>query len=146
MAHVRKQLRAAVAAALTGLPTTGPRVTDHAQTVLRGAAPSLQVQCDGDDAQGATLEPTIIERATRVIVTAYVHGLLPTLHDTLDEIAVEVETALAAGVALGAVHVDCTYAGSALDTDATGEQPVGTLRIEYLAMLYTASNAPDVAL
>lgn len=144
-AHIRKQLRNAVAARLTGLPTTGARVKSYADTVAARAAPELQVWCTNEEASIASLE-NIQERHTRVEVHGYVSGALADLHDLLDQVALEVEVFLATPVPLGSAQVQLAYAGAEITTDSSGEVPVGEIRLDYVALIYTASNAPDVAI
>lgn len=144
MSHVRKQLRDAVAAAVTGLATTGARVFRSRIYPLELATlPCLAVYTANEEATLTTLED-ILQRDVAVIVEGNAR-IGEDLDDTLDQIGKEVEIALAAQVTVGGALVTLFYTGCDIDLLA-GDKPVGCITLRYSGTIYTASNAPDVAL
>lgn len=145
MAHVRRQIREAVATALTGLATTGARVSQSRMAPRRaGDLPCLLVETAEERIeQGAQ---TRLTRELTVLVRAFAKANTA-LDDTLDQIAAEVETALAAAGTLGGlVPGGVTPAGVTLDFDETLEQPAGVAVMEYRAVYFGVIGSPEVAL
>jgi hypothetical protein len=145
--HVRRQIREAVASAVTGLTTTGARVFQSRVYPLEDSdLPALLVVAEVENADAATIHaPRVLERSVMVDVVGIAKAVAD-LDDTLDLIAKEVETALATTSALnglaktlGAPQTDITLAGSA-------DKPTGRIRLRYAVTYYTHDNAPDVAL
>lgn len=97
MSHARAQIRAAAAADLVGLPTTGARVVasrvfppgaaDHAPALAVFATAEAR-DPDGDDLAGAYVA-RVLELAIEIRAP---HG--PAWDDTIDQAAAEVEAAL----------------------------------------------------
>lgn len=143
--HVRQQLREAVATACTGLVTTGTRVFQNRVRPLAAAdLPGLVITTPGDAATVASVHnPPLLERVTQVVVAGYAAATAD-VDDTLDQIAKEVETALAAGVVLGSKTVDLVYTGGEIDFDGEADKPRGRIELRFTATLFTAANAPDV--
>jgi len=141
--HVRRQIREAVATAVTGLSTTGARVFKNRLYPLQTTdLPCLIVTCDGDRREYLTEHnPSQVEMEMVVRIDGYVKDTA-TLDDTLDAISKEVEVAMAAATI--ADFVEC--AGTQLDESVVGAQPVGKVSIAYRIKTYILSNAPDVIL
>lgn len=145
MAHVRRQIREAAAAALTGLATTGSRVSQSRMAPRRaGDLPCLLVETAEERIeQGAQ---TRLTRELTVLVRAFAKANTA-LDDTLDQIAAEVETALAsAGTLGGLVPGGVTPVGVTLDFDETIDQPAGVVILEFRAVYFGAYGAPEASL
>lgn len=146
MAHVRKQIRDAVIAALTGLATTGSRVEsgrtfplgqDHAPTLLVYAiSERSSVHSQGDPA-------TLIRDLTLAIEGRVMMASVP--DDTLEVIAAEVEVAMMADPSLGGLSQEVTLLATAINTQAPGQSHAGEVRLDYRVVYRTRENAPQTA-
>lgn len=144
--HVRKQLREAVAAAVTSLTTTGSRVSQSRVYALEtDGLPALIVTTDGEDASPLSVHALDVERAIDVAITGYA-AAASDLDDTLDLIAKEVEIALANGVTISAKVIPLYYDGCEIEFDGEGEKPKGSITLRYKATAFTAAGVPDAFL
>lgn len=142
MPHVRQQIREAVAAAVTGLATTGNRVSQSRMAPRRaGDLPCLLVEtADERIEQGAQNR---ITRELTVLVRGFAKANAA-LDDTLDTIAKEVEVALAsAGHLGGLVPGGVTLVNLSTDFDDTLEQPAGVIVIELRAVYFGTYGLPE---
>lgn len=135
MSHVRRQIREAVAAAVTGLATTGSRVFQSRVYPLRDAdLPCLLVSTGDEEISPATIG-NILQRD----IDLHVRGVAKAgtdLDDTLDQIALEVETAIANGYPEARLHKVET------DMEDTLEKPAGVLALTYRLTVFTAAGNP----
>jgi hypothetical protein len=146
--HLRRQIREAVASAVTGLATTGAHVYQSTVYPLEDAnLPALLVLAETETTLQLTMHgPGTLQRSLAVDVIAIAKATAD-LDDTLDQIAKEVEIALAPPVtaltglakSIGPPQTEITLVGSA-------DKPVGRMRLRYEVEYFTADNAPDVAL
>lgn len=142
--HVRKQLRDAVATAVTGLATTASRVHGYRVYALGSSVdlPALSVYVESEDAELATVHaPAVVERRVTVHVRGFARAASG-VEDTLDTIAKEVETALASGVTVGAKTVPLAYAGCDIEWEA-GDRPIGAVDLRFTATLFNTASTPD---
>ncbi len=134
MSHVRTQIRTAVVGLLTGLATTGARV--HASRMRPAGAdamPCLLVATSDEDVALSMLGP--LDRSLRIDVRGFAMG--STCDDTLDQIALEVETALTpAGYQLRRIETDF---------DESLEKPVGEIRLTFEHLYFTPAGNPGVS-
>lgn len=139
--HLHKQIRGALVTKLTGLTTTGARVYANRLLPLPDAlSPTLNITLDEEDAEVGI--QNIVDRRLGLVVEAYAKATAA-LDDTLDQVAKEVETALAGGITVGSRTLDVFYVGMSFE-DAQSDKPVGVRRMRF-SIPYTAmSNAPDV--
>ena len=147
MAHIRTQVRDAVVAALTGLPTTGPRVfvmrtypLDHERL------PALLIYVLDEQSMPAEMgDAREIERQMSVTIEAIADG--KGFDEELDKIAVEVEKALTLSAGLGGILKAFYLQSSSLDLATgrdRGEKRAGTLTLRYLAVAYSPEDDPEV--
>jgi hypothetical protein len=141
--HVRKQLRAALTTALTGLATTGSSVYGYRVHPLQAAdLPCISIQTPSESGDAITAHaPYELERVVQVDVVGHAKAQA-NVDATLDDIAKEVETALGAAVTVSGKSVQLFYRGCEIDFAAT-DTNVSVITLHYEAKLYTASNAPD---
>lgn len=146
MAHVRKQIREAAAAALTGLTTAGPRVFQSRVYPLRQSdLPCLLVNTDEEDVDAEVgVSSMILERSLRLSVRGVAKESLA-LDDTLDAMLEEVE----------AVLNGATYSGLAKTTALTSvriqmesvqDKPVGVIEMGFTVTYFTAGGTPGTAI
>lgn len=145
--HVRRQIREAVATAVTGLATTGARVYQSRVYPLEsGNLPGLLIRTYSESSKAETIHaPKLLQRLLLLEVIG-IAKYVSDLDDVLDQICKEVETALAPPVgALGALAKDITLRSTDIAVDGDGDRPTGRARMIFEVEYYTADNAPDVA-
>lgn len=146
-AHLRKQIREAVATAVTGLSTTGANVFQSRVYALeRDELPGLRIYPGSETIVPTTIHsPMMQERTLQIRVEAIAQALVD-LDDELDQIVKEVEIAIAgmsvAGIATSIALVDIQEP----ELTGEGEQPLGRTTLTFEVRYFTADNAPDVAL
>jgi len=143
--HIRKQIRKAAVASLTGLATTGSRVFESRIYPLdRAKLPGLLVYTTTEDS-GREDSPIELMRDVVLLVVGVVR-ISENVEDELDDVAMEVEIALDA---LGLAGLAKIYHGiqgtvSTLEGD-DADKPHGAIAMEFLYTYRTATGAPDVA-
>ena len=145
MSHVRRQIRSAAAAALTGLATTGDRVyPSRLSTVTDADLPCLLVNTDDEAIAGADVLDSVQERTLTLNIRACAKTTA-NLDDLLDTMAEEVETALA-GETLGGAAKMIQLNSISIDMDAGLDCPAGIATMTYSITYYIASGSPGTAL
>lgn len=142
--HVRKQIRDALAAALTGMATaarvyTG-RVHPTETDVLPCALLFTNEETIGRGSKGGTLT-----RDLSAVIEGHAEAVAG-LVDVLDTIAKEVEAAVAAAGDLGGLITAADLTGTEIEITGAAQKPTGLIRLEYLMTYNTSEAAPDVAL
>lgn len=143
--HIRRTLREAVATAVTGLATTSTRVY---QSRMRPATdtvlPCLLVTVDGSELEEGLQN---VQQRNFAVVVRGLAKAGATLDDTLDQIALEVETAVeSAGTFTGLVPGGLTLERDEIDFDDTLEKPVGVIGLYYRAVCFTHAGAPGAVI
>lgn len=147
MAHVRRQIREALAALVTGLATTGSRVYQSRVYPLGDSnLPCLLVNTDDESIETLTTGATPMQERRLTVQVRAVAKESSSLDDTLDQIMAEVEAALGAAGVLSTLAKSITLSGLRVEMDDALEKPVGVASMEYQISYYTASNAPQTAL
>lgn len=144
--HLRRQIREAVGTIVTGLTTTGARVFQSRDYPLQTAdLPGLLIYTRRETSQPSTIHPgRVVERAVQVVIEGVAKATAD-LDDTLDQIAKEIEIAMAGPpAALLALSDDATLRSTDIDAQ-NAEKPTGHIRMTYLVEYSNAENAPDVA-
>jgi len=146
MAHVRKQIRDAIVTATTGLTTTGSNVfRSRIYPLEQTKLPGLCIFTRSEAVEFDTLTmPRSISRSLDVMIEAYVSATA-NYDNTLDQIAVEVEEALAANVTLGNLAKDTQVTAFEADFSGDGEQPVAIGRFTVTVQYRTAENDVETA-
>lgn len=142
--HKRRQILDAVKTAVTGLPTTGPRVFEDRTTPLSSpttALPAIVVEplspeTSEPGSQGDELSGHRLDRTLRIGISAVARD-----RATVDQIAGEVESALGAGAGIGAAR-SFEYDRTAFDDQGEGEKKLFAARLEYVAIYETAATSP----
>jgi hypothetical protein len=146
MAHVRKQIRDAIVTATTGLTTTGSNVfRSRIYPLEQTKLPGLCIFTRSEAVEFDTLTMArSINRVLDVMIEAYVSATA-NYDNTLDQIAVEVEEALAANVTLGNLAKDTQVTAFEADFSGDGEQPVAIGRFTVTVQYRTAENDVETA-
>lgn len=146
--HLRRQIREAIATAVTGLATTAARVfQSRVYPLERGTdLPGLLVYSLTETSEGGSLgAPRLMTRVLRVQVVAIAEALAD-LDDQLDQICKEVEVALAMPVAaLAGIAKSITLVSTDIELKGTSVRPVGQAAMTYEVVYIAAEDAPDVA-
>lgn len=146
MAHMRTQIRQAVASALAGLPTSGARVFVNRVHELRAAdLPCLMVQTGAEpQIDPFTVDGGALQRQLLLTVRAIAKAATA-LDDTLDQMLLEVEGAMALTTLGGLVkRVELKSVDSGL-SDAL-DTPCGELTATWLVTYFTPTATPDTHL
>jgi hypothetical protein len=146
MSHVRKQIRDRVVTDLTNLATTGTKVFQTRFYPLATAKlPGLAVYTNSETVEASTVtRPRTMVRVVEVVVEGYAQAKTG-LDDTLDQINVEVEEAIAADSTLNGLAKDIKLVSVEVDYGADGEQPVGTIRMVFEATYVTLETDAETA-
>ena len=143
MPHVRTQIRAAVVTALTGLATTGSRVLVDDQVPI-DALPALVVRTSEGNV-GEAIDGTR-QRAIAISVDA-ICKMASGVTDQLDQIATEVEAALAGAITVSGRTLPVDYLGTEEPLlDATTESSVGRMTLRFRITAFTAPASPGTLL
>lgn len=135
MSHVRTQIRNQVAALVTGLASTGSRVF-VSRMVPQDQLPCLLVQTNDEDvASGAV--GALQDRMLTLAIRGYAKASTA-LDDLLDQIALEVETAMAG-------HATASLDRVEIDFDDSLEKPVGVVTLNYRIPYFTRAGSPGVS-
>lgn len=143
MAHARTQIRAQVIAALAGLPTTGNRVYPGRSLPLdpdRVGGPGLLVYCGNEEIEAVTLHTPRVEEHALLLHLRGVVKAGSNLEDLLDQIALEVQRAMAQQLP------DTELITLQVDEDDTLEKPCGLITLTYRMKYHVHADAPDVLL
>lgn len=125
MTHRRKDIRDLVVGYLTGLTTTGARVT-ASRLYAHNSLPSLNI-ITKDEVMTSDLRNRELELVVEIRARA-TFGLL----DQLDLIASEVEAALETNYLLDGDCVQMFYVATGdTELDAEGDQPIGMMPMTY---------------
>lgn len=146
MAHVRKQIRDAVATEVTGLTTTGTNVfKTRAYPVGPGKLPGLAIYTTSEDSAVDSMGSARgLMRELDLIIEGYANGT-NTVDDDLDAIATEVEEALAAAT-IDEVK-DLYLVRTEMDVDGgEGDKVVGAVRLTFRAVYRTTPGDVQTAI
>ena len=144
--HVRKQIRAAAVTALTGLATTAGRVFASRVYPLQDAdLPGLRISNPDEAIESASLGGAnrYLERHLTLEVQACVKQVSG-YEDLVDQIAKEVEIALATNNTLGNLAKWIVPRSIETELSGEGEKPIAVATIRFEVVYITALNAPDV--
>lgn len=140
--HLRTQIRDAVSTAVTGLTTTGSRVhKSYMAPVDSDALPCLLVNLSG----GENISGADVGGAQERDIDVTVSGFAKAVGDVdaiLNQIAIEVETALAAVPTLSGKCTRLWLERIESDIDTSLERPAGRIDLGYRAKYFTAAGAP----
>ncbi len=135
MAHIRAQIRDAVATAVAGVGLTVkksrayPTENDY-----------LFVYTTSENSTRVSM--STLERNLSVLIEFTARGPVDTIDDTLDGYAVLVETLMAASN-LGGLVKDHVLQSTEIAFDGEGQKPVGLMRMTYDVLYFTDPANPE---
>lgn len=148
MPHARRSIVLAAVSALTGLATTGARVhAGRTWPVETAETPYLLIYARREQSGPFTMKGAA--RTVQRQLTLSIEGITAETTDsdaTLDQIASEVETAMAADPTLGGACKDLFIDATDIEARADSDYRTGRIRLDFSVTYYTAANAPDTAL
>lgn len=145
--HLRKQIRDAVAAALTGLTTSGARVYESRTHELQDTnLPGLRIYTNSEDVRISEIlsSSRVLERDLELVVEAC-SKKSSGLDDELDLMIQEVEVELAANQGAGGAKW-IQLKSIEIDMEGEAEKDIGVARMTFEVRYNAALSAPDVAL
>ena len=132
MSHARTQIRESCATRMMGLATTGSNVF-QSRMYAPESLPCLLVTTNDEEVSPGSIG-NMQERVLQLVVRGFAKGGT-TLDDTLDQIALEVETAMSSESRAVLDTVEIDY-------DDSLEKPVGSIALKYRVTYFTAENNP----
>jgi hypothetical protein len=148
MSHVRSQIRAAIVAQLAGLATTGARVySGRTRALAADHEPTLLVYAieETSDVDAMGEDPPLMRTVTVRIEGRAVDAAAADLEETLDQVAAEVEVAMAADFSLGGLSHEVTLTATRLRVEAPGDKHAGEVTMDYRVAYRTRERTPHVA-
>ena len=145
--HLRRQIREAIATAVTGLSSTGARVFQSRVYPLETTdLPGLLIYTGNEIVAVTTIHgPAVLDRTLTIRVVGVVRTTAD-LDDALDQIAKEVEVAVAGMSLAGLAESIALTEIQEPELTGTSEQPTGQITMSFEVNYFTEVNAPDVAL
>lgn len=148
MAHARKQIRDQLATMLAGLATTGANVfTSRVYALAANQLPALRIYTLNESVEeegtigGSRQRLRELEVAIEAIVKAASNP-----DDTVDQIALEVEKALAADKSLSGLAKDSYISSTEIELDGEQEQKLVIATMTWTVQYLVADTAPDTPL
>lgn len=142
--HARAQLRTKVAELLGGLPTTGTNVfPSRVYPLDEDRLPSLSVYVNEEPSRILTVNrPPLVQREPIVLIEG--HAVLDEgVDDLLDQIALEVEAAMAAEVSIAGKTISTQLINTEIELNGDGELQIGVIRLSFRAAYSTFENRPQ---
>ncbi len=147
MAHVRKQIRDAVVTRVTSLTTTGANVyRSRFYPIAAPKLPGLLVYTLNEGVETTTItKPRTKMRSLDVVIEGYAIAN-SNLDNTLDQISLEVEEAMATDTTFGGLAKDSTLVSVEVEMNAgEGEQVSGYVRLTFTVVYATSETDAEVA-
>lgn len=140
MAHVRQQIRESVATIVGGLTTTGTNVfQSRVWNVQESELPCLLIYTNDETIDDGTLNDLVRRLTLTLEGKAQVST---TLDDTLDDIASEVEIAMALDITIGGMAVSSSLDSTSVELTSEGDQPIGSISLNYDVTYMTPNGNP----
>jgi len=144
MAHVRTQLRAAVKAALTGIPGVGPNVACNlGRSVNETELPFLNIRTPGEEAELED-DDGVVFRTVTIEIAIMVRKQAKDGQDQADDIAVEIERRMQSQ--FGVLFRNPEYKGARQEFPEDGAYEFAFFILTYEAEYRTAEDDPETAL
>ncbi|MBB4277028.1 hypothetical protein [Rhizobium mongolense] len=147
MAHIRKQIRAAVAEMLKGSALCGNKVFPSRSRPLARGETAVAFVFTPDEASQDVSTDGIQERPIRVRIDIVAKGDDVTMADRLDDdFAVYAEEKFAADPLLGGLANASEYRGMNHVTNTEGEKTFHVMSLTFQVTVFTRNSDPETAL
>lgn len=146
MSHVRQQIRDRIAVLVTGLPVTGASVYKMRRYALDDAKlPAICVYTTDENSSLITIGSRTLRRVINVMVEAFAKGASATVFDSIDNICVSIEEAIAADFGLNGLAKSCILTSTETDISVEGQQSVASARLVYAVEYVTSIGDVETA-
>jgi hypothetical protein len=146
VAHVRQQIRDRVATLVTGLPTTGANVYKMRRFALDDSKiPAICVYTMDESSNLITVGSRTLGRTVNVAADIIIKGSSATISDTLDDICVSAEEAIAADFHLNGLAKSCILTDTNITINVEGERSVASARLVYTVDYVTSISDVETA-
>jgi hypothetical protein len=146
MAHVRQQIRDAVATTLTTAVTlVSSRVyTTRVHPLNEDLLPAISVYTGSEASERYNIGVTDVTRNLSLEIDIYVRET-STFDDDVDAIAVQVEEAMANDFTIGGLVKSSVLTSTAIQFDGEADQILGVAKLTYAVRYVTAINDVETA-
>lgn len=146
MSHVRNQIRNRIATLVTGLPVTGANVYKMRKYALDDSKlPAICVYTTDESSGLITVGTRTLRRVINVMVEVLAKGSSVTISDTIDNICVSVEEAIAADFGLDGLAKSTILTSTETDVNIEGENGIGSARLVYAVEYVTSIGDVETA-
>jgi hypothetical protein len=145
MDHMRKQIRSAVVQALLGLKTTRRNVFATRTVPLN--ADTLPGLCVYTLSEQSGVDTMGKNRSLKRMLDLVIEGVTKSrasIDDDLDQIAAEVETAMALDPSLGGLAYDCVLQSTKIAVRGVAETDTGSVQLTYSVTYRTKASDPTI--
>ena len=143
--HIRQAIRENIKTTLTGLTTTGNRVyLNRLYPLSQSNNNAICIFTDGESIDYLTTGATRTqERVVTYKVEVYVRTKTD-FDDKIDDILVEIESALHQDVTRGGNAVDTTLGNLQIEYNGDGEVPVGVGQLDVMVKYHNQEGSPTI--
>jgi len=146
MSHVRNQIRNRIAILVTGLPVTGANVYKMRKYALDDSKlPAICVYTTDESSSLITVGTRTLRRVINVMVEVLAKGSSVTISDTIDNICISVEEAIAADFSLNGLAKSTILTSTETDVNTEGENGIGSARLVYAVEYVTSIDDVETA-
>jgi len=146
MSHVRNQIRNRIATLVTGLPVTGANVYKMRKYALDDSKlPAICVYTTDESSSLITVGTRTLRRVINVMVEVLAKGSSVTISDTIDNICISVEEAIAADFSLNGLAKSTILTSTETDVNTEGENGIGSARLVYAVEYVTSIDDVETA-
>jgi predicted regulator of amino acid metabolism with ACT domain len=146
MSHVRNQIRNRIATLVTGLPVTGANVYKMRKYALDDSKlPAICVYTTDESSSLITVGTRTLRRVINVMVEVLAKGSSVTISDTIDNICISVEEAIAADFSLNGLAKSTILTSTETDVNIEGENGIGSARLVYAVEYVTSIDDVETA-
>lgn len=141
--HLRQQIREAAASIVGNLSTTSTRVfQSRVYNVQESELPCLLIMTNDE---AVDIENSLLEAPARLLQLTVEGKAQATsdLDDTLDDVAEEVEVAMAADITMGGLTENVYLDGTSIQLTGEGDQPIGSVILNYIVSYRTPFGDPS---
>lgn len=145
--HERQAIRDAAVTALAGATAAGARVYKTRLAPIRQAElPAISVYTEEESVTPESLKtsPRELTRSVTLAVEAWVRAT-DNVDDALDDLALEIETAMDADQNLGATAFDSILMRTEIGLKLDGDRPMGCVHLEYAVTYHTDLRVTESA-
>lgn len=132
MPHKRKDIRDAIQTLLVNQTSAGDRVYINRTKLLdKVKLPAILIYIDTETAITRDIRNTSSIRTLVALIQIVASGKDDATDDTLDDVALEIETIMYANPSISAKALGATYTGTEFERDNQGESKIASASLSY---------------